>query len=122
MKKYYPATAIYVLMGLLTFGYVCAIRLSLSIFNTLYEPENLGEMSLLTKITASTNAMEMWQVVAWISFVISIVWGGLRARQGFLEQPFVVPWIAHLCWIMTAFFWHVVGALDPMVMPIYVIR
>ena len=119
MKKHIPATGIYALLFMLTFGYVCAIRLSLSAFNILYNPTSMGEMHLLSKVTASTGALEVWQVLAWISFILSVVWGLLRAKQGTVDQPFVVPWIMHISWIMTAFFWHVVGALNPMVMPIY---
>lgn len=119
MKKYFPAVCIYALMGLLTLGYVCLIRLGLSFFHILTASEQMEPMHVLTRITSSLAAIDIWQQLAWIAYALSILWGIVRARQGRFEQPFNTPWLVHLTWIVTAFFWHLVGALYPLIMPMY---
>ncbi len=121
MKVKLETLIIYGLMGALTLGYTCLIRLGLSIFNILYDPK-MGELSLLSRVTAELAVVEIWQTLAWASLVVSLVWGLIRAKHGDNPNPHAAPWIYHICWILMSFFWNVVGALDPFIMSAYVIR
>ena len=112
---------IYVLMGMLTLGYTMLARLGLSIFHILYGPGKMGELSLVSKLTAQLSVIEIWQIAAWVSFAISIAWGLWRSKKGLSPEPYLLPWTCHLSWIMLSFFWNAVGALVPFVGVAYVI-
>ncbi len=113
---------IYALMGLMTFGYTCTIRLGLGIFNILYDPGKMGALSTFAHLTASQSMIDLWQYLAWGSFLISVMWGMARARHGDFPEPHATPWVCHLTLILCAFFLNVTGALSPFVMPVYVIQ
>jgi len=120
--KFQPQTLfIYILMGMLTMGYTMIARLGLSVFNVLYDPSQMGELSLVSKLTAQLSVIEIWQVLAWVSLAISLVWGIWRSKKGLSAEPYLLPWTCHLSWIMLSFFWNAVGALVPFVMVAYVI-
>ncbi len=121
--KFQPQTLlIYILMGMLTLGYTMVARLGLSVFNVLYDPSKMGELSLVSKLTAQLSVIEVWQVLAWGSLVVSLVWGLLRSKKGLTAEPYLLPWTCHLSWIMLSFFWNAVGALVPFVSVAYVIK
>jgi len=109
-------------MGVLTLGYTVIARLGLSIFNTLYDPSQMGELSMISRLTAHLGVVEIWQILAWVSFAISLAWGFWRSKQGLYTEPCLLPWVCHLTWIMLSFFWNAVGALVPFVSVAYVIR
>ena len=108
-------------MGMLTLGYTMIARLGLSVFNILYDPSKMGELSLVSKLTAQLSVIEIWQVLAWVSLAISLVWGIWRSKKGLSAEPYLLPWTCHLSWIMLSFFWNAVGAMVPFVMVAYVI-
>ena len=110
---------IYFLLSLLTFGYTCVIRLGLSMFNILYDPRDMGQLPLISQITAHISVIDVWQILAWLSLVISMVWGTMRSRKGTLEEPHTVPWICHLTWVMASFFANTFGALVPFISVAY---
>jgi hypothetical protein len=116
------ALFIYILMGILTFGYTMVARLGLSLFHVLYEPSQMGELPTVSRFTAQLSVIEIWQVLAWSSFVISLVWGIFRCKQNHASEPCLLPWICHLTWILLSFFGNVVGALAPFVSVAYVIK
>ena len=68
------------------------------------------------------RVIEIWQVLAWSSFVISLAWGIWRSKKGLSAEPYLLPWTCHLSWIMLSFFWNAVGALVPLVSVAYVIK
>ena len=121
--KVQPQTLfIYFLMGMLTLGYTMVIRLGLSIFNILHDPSQMGELPLISRLTAQLGVVEIWQSLAWGSFAISLAWGIWRDKKGLSAEPYLVPWTCHLSWIMLSFFWNAVGALVPFVSVAYVIQ
>ena len=79
------------------------------------------ELSLVSKLTAQLSVIEIWQVLAWVSLAISLVWGIWRSKKGLSAEPYLLPWTCHLSWIMLSFFWNAVGAMVPFVMVAYVI-
>lgn len=115
---------IYILMGLLTLGYTMIVRLGLSIFHMLYDPNRMSELPLVSKLTAQLSVIEIWQIAAWVSFVFSLVWGVWRSKRerAYSSEPCLLPWTCHLAWIMLSFFWNAVGALAPFVSVAYVIE
>ncbi len=119
MKFLPKALFLYVLMGMLTLGYTLIARLGLSVFNILYDPRNMGELPLVSRLTAHLNVIETWQVLAWSSFVISLAWGMWRYKKEVSAEPFMVPWICHLSWIIMSLFWNAVGAMTPLVSVAY---
>jgi len=119
MKVRAQTIIIYFLLGLLTFGYTCVIRLGLSIFNILYDPKDMGELPLISQITAHISVIDLWQYLAWLSLAISLGWGIMRSRKGTLEEPHTVPWVFHLTLIMASFFANTFGALVPFIMVAY---
>jgi hypothetical protein len=122
MKFQTQTLFIYILMGMLTLGYTMIARLGLSVFNVLYDPSKMGELSLVSKLTAQLSFIEIWQVLAWVSLAISLVWGIWRSKKGLSAEPYLLPWTCHLSWIMLSFFWNAVGALVPLVSVAYVIN
>lgn len=121
MKTRFTTIFIYAMMALLTFGYTCALRLGLSIFNILYDPKQMGELNTFSTLTAGLGMIEVWQYLAWGSLLIGLAWGCIRAKHGDAPDPHMVPWVCHLTFILAAFFLNVTGALSPLVMPAYVI-
>ena len=120
--KINPQTiAIYILLGFLTFGYTCTIRLGLGVFHVLYDPKNMGELPLVSKLTAQLSVIEIWQALAWISLGICMFWGIYRSKKAQLDEPHLKPWFCHLSWVLASFFGNVVGALAPFVSVVYVI-
>ena len=119
MKVKPQTIIIYFLLGLLTFGYTCVIRLGLSMFNILYDPRDMGEMPQISQITAGLPMIDVWQYMAWASLAISLTWGIMRSRKGNLEEPHTVPWILHLTLIMASFFANTIGALAPFISVAY---
>ncbi len=122
MKPRFSTLLIYSLMGLLTFGYTCTIRLGLGIFNILYDPANLGQLSDFSTVTASMSMIDVWQYFAWGSFIACLIWGVIRQKHGASPEPHVIPWICHLTIILASFFLNTVGALSPFISPAYVIQ
>jgi hypothetical protein len=119
MKVKFQTVIIYFLLGLLTFAYTCVIRLGLSMFNILYDPRDMGQMSQVSKVMAHISMIDVWQYLAWASLALSLTWGIIRSRKGSLEEPHTVPWICHLIWIMASFFGNIIGALDPFISVAY---
>jgi hypothetical protein len=122
MKLKLSTLFIYALMGMLTLGYTMIARLGLSIFNTLYDPKQMSELPMVTKLTAALPVVEIWQVMAWISLAICLLWGIWRSRKRIASEPCLLPWTCHVSWILLSFFWNAVGALVPFVSVVYVIK
>jgi hypothetical protein len=113
---------VYGLLGMLTLGYTVIARLGLSIFNILIDPKYMSEMPLVSKLTATLSVIETWQVLAWVSFAICLVWGFWRSKKNLASEPFLLPWTCHVSWIMVSFFWNSVGAMLPFVNAVYYIK
>lgn len=122
MKPQFSTLLIYVLMGLLTFGYTCTARLGLSIFNILYDPKQMGELSGFSSFTASSTMIDIWQYLAWSSLIACLIWGVIRSRHGQFPEPHTTPFIFHLTFIISIFFLNTVGALSPLVIPAYTLQ
>ncbi len=122
MKPQLSTLLIYALMGLLTFGYTCTARLGLSIFNILYDPKQMGELSGFSSFTASSAMIDIWQYLAWGSLVGCLVWGIIRSRQGQFSEPHTTPCVLHMAFIISIFFLNTVGALSPLVIPAYTLQ
>jgi hypothetical protein len=122
MKVQPQTLLVYVLLGILTLGYTMVARLGLSIFHMIYDPNGMVGLPLISKLTAQLSIIEYWQIAAWVSFLISLAWGLWRSRKGIFKEPFLVPWVCHISWIMLSFFWNTVGALAPFVIAAYVIE
>ena len=84
--------------------------------------ELLYPIPLVSRLTAQLSMVEIWQIAAWCSFAISRAWGIWRGKQSPSSEPYLLPWICHLSWIMLSFFWNAVGALVPFVSVTYVIE
>jgi hypothetical protein len=82
----------------------------------------MAELPLISKLTAQLNVIEIWQMLAWVSFAISLVWGFWRNKKGQNAEPYLIPWTCHLAWIVASFFWNAVGTLVPFVSVAYLIK
>ncbi len=121
MKPQFSTLLGYALLGSLTFGYTCTIRLGLGIFDILHDPKS-GELSGFTQFTAGFAMIDVWQYFAWGSLLACAVWGNIRSRNGQFPEPHLTPWVLHLAFILSIFFLNATGALSHFVMPAYVIK
>jgi len=122
MKPHFSTILIYALMGLLTFGYTCTIRLGLGMFDIMYDPAQMGGLSEFSTFTASLAMIDIWQYLAWSSLIACLIWGSIRQKRDQFQEPHLTPWICHLTVILASFFLNVVGALSPLIIPAYVIQ
>lgn len=122
MKPQFSTLLIYALMGLLTFGYTCTVRLGLGMFNILYDSNQMGGLSEFSSFTAGSTMIDIWQYLAWSSLIACLIWGIIRSRHGKFHEPHTTPFVFHLTFIISIFFLNTVGALSPFITPAYVIQ
>ncbi|MFK5892408.1 MAG: hypothetical protein QM504_04205, partial [Pseudomonadota bacterium] len=114
MKK--TIIVVYGLLSTMTIAYGILIWYAIGLVSIFFDPITRDNTILSFGMIPAPFSIPFiaihWQLLAFLSLIISLVWGIRRASTIQNDSAYILPIIVHLSWILLAIMIHAIGTIS----------
>ena len=110
---------VYLLLSIITIAYSILIWYAMGLLSVLLDPTIRDNTILSFGMIPAPFSLPYiaihWQLLAFLSLIVSLLWGIRRASTVQNDSAYILPIIVHLSWILLAIMIHAIGTVSPMI-------